>query len=123
MSKMPTSDTGAADDLALDYFRIGNGTVAFHVAQTILFLNAIYKAKELKNALIKGHAIFQEGAWGFALLYTFVIAGCAAMEFYLRASTHAPRSILISTGFATAGRLVVVLALTLVCGWILGLVH
>jgi hypothetical protein len=110
-------------ELAHDYFAIGNGIVAFHVGQTILFLNAIHKEGVLKDALIHNHALFTRIAWRIAVPYVFVIVSCAAMEFYLRHSSHELTPVLITTVAAAIGRLIVVWMLTFSCTKVMALVN
>jgi hypothetical protein len=114
-----TSDVPS--ELALEYFRIANGIVAFHVVQTILFLNAIYKATELQEALFRKPVLFHSFTWGFAVIYAAVIVGCGVLEVCLRGFSREPPPIITLTWIAVGGRVLVVLALATACSLVIAL--
>ena len=111
--------TDSSSALALEYFHIGNGIVAFHVAQTILFLNAIYKAPLLREALTRKRVFGHVFTWLFAAIYAGVIAGCGVNEYWLRLASGEPAQVITSTVFAACGRVGVAVVMAVACSLII----
>ena len=70
-------------ELALRYFQIGNAVTAFYVAQTILFLNYLYKEKFLLTRIKQQPKIAQMTTWLFAGVYIVVVLACFTAEYSL----------------------------------------
>jgi hypothetical protein len=105
-----------AQELAASYFAIGNAITGFYVAQTILFLNAIYKESVLLEMLRqpRGRLDAQIGCWAFALLYILAIGWCGLCEIPLRHAGAADALIRDSTFGTVFARMLLVLAVAVI---------
>ena len=74
-------------ELAVEYFKLGNGVAAFYVVQTLLFLNAIYKEPKLLATLCDNRELASYITWFIAWIYIAIVVGCAGIEFWLRYSS------------------------------------
>jgi hypothetical protein len=94
--------------LALEYFHIANGIVAFHLVQTIAFLGGLQGSAALRGGVERKRMVAHAVVWIIAGGYLVAIVGCGCLEHLLRSSTGEPSTVLSATTYAAAGRAVIV---------------
>ncbi len=97
-------------DLAMEYFKVGNAIVAFHVLQSIVFFNTLLSKAEVVAHITRVRAAAIGLAWVISSLYLLAIIGCGVIESGLRHG-QAP-FVTMSTCWAIGGRVAVVGVLT-----------
>jgi hypothetical protein len=105
--------------LAKEFFSIANIITGFYVAQTVLFLNSLEKAAELRTSLSRDRAIGRLITWLFAGTYIFAVLGCSIAEFSLRYKAGESRTVRFIVAGAGVGRLVIILSLAGLCQFLL----
>jgi hypothetical protein len=108
---LAVSDPSAT--LALEYFHIANGIVAFHLVQTIAFLGGLQHSAALRAGIERKRYLGHVIVWGIALGYLIAVGGSGYLEYLLR--SHDPSTVLCATRIAATGRLVIVLLQAGVC--------
>lgn len=107
-----------ADDvtkLAFEYFHVGNIVVGFYVAQTILFMNALYKETLLRELVRGSPKESVRITWGFAAVYIAVIFGCYIAEHALWPNDDKHAMINEVNAAAAVGRIAIVAILAGAC--------
>jgi len=112
---MPTKEA----DLAQEFFSLANIITGFYVAQTLLFLNSLEKATELRTSLSRDRSLGRLVTWLFAGTYSMAVAGCAFAELVLRRSAGDSTAIFFVVVGAGIGRLGIILALAGLCQFLL----
>jgi hypothetical protein len=112
----------AEADLAKEFFSLANIITGFYVAQTLLFLNSLEKATELRTSLSRDRSLGRRITWLFAGIYIMAVAGCAVAEFVLRYSRDS-RTVLFVVVGADMGRLGIILALAGLCQYVLSRIN
>lgn len=111
-----------ANDLALEYFKVGNAIVAFHVVQTLLFLNAIYKESTLLTVLCQNREFARHVTWSIAGIYILVVLACVIAEICLRNTVLSESQVvLVSTYVAGVGRVAVISLLAWGCSQLIAI--
>ena len=102
-------------DLALEYFKIGNGVVVFYIVQSFLFLHATYKEPKLLTALCNNRALANRVTWFIASFYIVVVFSIACLELWLHCAglecLAQSSAVVGSSIIAATGRIVIIVAL------------
>ena len=110
-----------SDDLAMAYFKIGNGIVAFHVLQSIVFFNALLTTPAIAGHIAKDLELSIGATCGIGVIYVLAILGCGSQESGFRSGQ--PDLVLKYTRRGVTGRVLIVVLLTLASSvfvWIAG---
>ena len=102
-------------ELAVEYFKLGNGVAAFYVVQTFLFLNAIYKEPKLLTALCNSRELASVITWCIAKVYIAIVLSCAGLEIWLHYESPTGATIIISSLLAAVGRSCLIAILAWAC--------
>ena len=108
----------SAADVALDYFRMANAIVAFHVVQTPVFLFTVYRDPALLASLTRARVWYVLGSLAIAAVYAVAIAGCGSMEAQLWKGDDA--ALANQACVAEIGRIAIVACLAAGCALVLG---
>ena len=102
-------------ELALEYFKLGNGVTAFYVVQTLLFLNLIPKEPKLLAALCNSREFASKITWRIAIIYISIVLGCVGLEIWLRYESTAFVPVIASSLLAAVGRSCLIAVLAYFC--------
>jgi hypothetical protein len=102
--------------LALEYFHIANGIVAFHLVQTIAFLGGLQHSAALRAGIERKRHLGHLLVWGIAAGYLIAVGGSGYLEYLLR--SHDAPTVICATQIAAIGRLLIILVQAGVCSLI-----
>jgi hypothetical protein len=105
--------------LAKEFFSLANIITGFYVAQTLIFLNSLQKATELRTSLSRDRSIGRLITWLFAGTYIIAVSGCSIAEFALRSSAHESTTIRLVVVGSGVGRVSIILILGGLCQFLL----
>jgi hypothetical protein len=99
----------------MEYFKLANAIVAFHVVQTPIFLLTVYRNPDLLASLTGARWSYIWGSFVIAAVYAAVLLACGCME----GSLWSDKTLARQAHLAAAGRIAVVLFQAVACAVVL----